>query len=316
MFDLTPSDFNVTIDYDLEEANARRRISNIKVPDSFDLKKNKKKYCLHQVEFPGTWQVDLLFSKNNCFFIAIEVNTRYVYAVRTNIYHPGTDERTKKPVMKVEKKTKTAIAKAMLKLMLKGWNPSLIISDGEKALKSKDMEKYIYKKKNIQHIIVPMVTDDMGNRTANHTSLGIIDRLTRTLKRWVYDRGWARDIIPFTEVDKFVEAYNNRNHSTLNKIFNQPTTPKEVHDDMEKEMYVIKYLLRKNKEIRQKNPGIEIPNDTLVKVYNQANSFGKRIRISRPDPYKVIGHYGNIYDIENTVTGKIEKAPRIWLEIL
>ena len=41
-----------------EDAHYVRPLPNIKVPNSFPLKYNKKKYSLHHVAFPGTWQID------------------------------------------------------------------------------------------------------------------------------------------------------------------------------------------------------------------------------------------------------------------
>ena len=93
-------------------------------------------------------------------------------------------------------------------------------------------------------------------------------------------------------------------------------TPTEVHNNMKLEMFVIEYLLKKNKEKRENNPKINIPLGTRVKVYNQPNSFGKRIRISKPDPYEVIHRNNNIYTIRNLTTNEIDKAPRIWLDYL
>lgn len=305
-----------TPDLDLVDPQAKRPVSNVYVPDSFDLKKNKKKYCLHQVEFPGTWQVDLMFSKNNCFLLAIEVNTRYLYAERTNIYVTEYNERAKKWEVKEAKKSAVALARAIFSLFRKGWNPTLIVSDSESALKSDDISKWIYKPYKIKHRTVPLIPDEFGKSTSNHTSLAIIDRVTRTLRRWVYDRGWSTNIIPKMEVEKFVERYNNRPHSTFKKIFEHDITPYEVHNDLRKEMYVIKHILTENAKIRKKHPDIVIPKGTKVKVYNQPNAFGKRTRISRPVPYEVVSNYSNIYNVKNTVTGEIMTVPRIWLEIL
>ena len=71
-----------------EDALYIRPLPNIKVPNSFPLKYNKKKYSLHHVAFPGTWQIDLMIGKNNtnCFLVAIEVNTRYLFIERTSTY--------------------------------------------------------------------------------------------------------------------------------------------------------------------------------------------------------------------------------------
>ena len=51
-------------------------------------------------------------------------------------------------------------------------------------------------------------------------------------------------------------------------------------------------------------------------VYNPPNSFGKRTRVAKPDPYEVISAGTGIYTVRNLTTNEIEKVPRIWLEYL
>ena len=209
-----------TPDEDVLDPKAKRIIGDVKVPDSFNLKENKKKYSLHHVAFPGTWQIDLMWSKNNCFLLAIEVNTRYLYATRTNIYVPKFDKKRNIWLKEEVKKSTIAVAKSFLDLLDKGWRPSLVISDSESSLNSEKMNNLIYTPFNIKHKTVPITHDENGKGTSNHTSLAIVDRVTRTIKKWVYDRGWNANIIPKEEVENFVKEYNNRPHSTLTKIFN------------------------------------------------------------------------------------------------
>ena len=71
---------------DLDASLPKYQFSSIKVPDSFPLKYNKKKYSLHHVAFPGTWQIDLMLGTENVYLVAIEVNTRYLLIERTRTY--------------------------------------------------------------------------------------------------------------------------------------------------------------------------------------------------------------------------------------
>ena len=308
--------FSEVPDEDVLEPNAIRKQSDIKIVDSFNIKENKKKYSLHHVAFPGTWQIDLMWSKNNCFLLAIEVNTRYLFATRTNIYVPKYDKINKIWAKEEVKKSTVAVAKAFFDLMDKGWNPSVVVSDSESSLNSKQMNKLVYERFKIEHRTVPLVKDENGTKTSNHTSLAIVDRVTRTIKKWVYDRGWNANIVPKEEVDKFLIEYNNRSHRTLKKIFGRETTPTEVHNNMEMEIKVMKHFFKKNEEVRKNQPGLKIPIGTRVKVYNPPNSFGKRTRVAKPDPYEVISAGTGIYTVRNLTTNEIEKVPRIWLEYL
>ena len=118
---------------------------------------------------------------------------------------------------------------------------------------------------------------------------------------------------------EFVAYYNNRPHSTLCGIFgNNKTTPKMVHENMEMEMIVIQHLLSENRKIRSFTPFFNIPNGTLVKLYNP--DVLKRSRITKIDPYKVVKSNGNIYTVKN-MNEKLkdqpeEQVPRIWLDYL
>ena len=134
---------------DLDAELPKYQFSSIKVPDSFPLKYNKKKYSLHHVAFPGTWQIDLMIGTNNVYLVAIEVNTRYLYMECTNTYVYGKDGNIvvdqKTGTYKIEQKSAYAIATAMSYLFRKGWNPSLLIGDSEGAFSSNKLNEKIYK---------------------------------------------------------------------------------------------------------------------------------------------------------------------------
>ena len=103
------------------------------------------------------------------------------------------------------------------------------------------------------------------------------------------------------------------------KMFsNKTTTPKMIHENMEIEMIVIQHILSENRKIRSFTPFFNIPNGTLVKLYNP--DVLKRSRITKIDPYKVVKSNGNIYTVKN-MNEKLkdqpeEQVPRIWLDYL
>ena len=301
-----------------------RALSKIKVPNSFPLKYNKKKYSLHHVAFPGTWQIDLMIGKNitNWFLVAIEVNTRYLLIERTSTYVYDTNckkVKDQKGNYLIECKSEYAITYAFLKLLNKGWNPSTIVCDREKAFGSNFLKNNFYKKLNIAYKPVYLYTDEEGKRHANHTSLAIVDRVIRSCRKWLEMKECKKQALPVKKVMEFVTYYNNRPHSKLCEIFNnKTTTPKMVHDNMEMEMVVIQYILLQNKQIRNTTPNLHIPDGALVKLYNP--DILKRSRITKIDPYQVVKSNGNIYTVKN-MNEKLkdqpeEQVPRIWLDYL
>ena len=317
-----------------EETPIPKTLSKIKVPDSFPLKFNKKKYSLHHVGFPGTWQIDIMFGQNNgkqiAFLVAIEVNTRYLFMEKTTTYRViGFDENGNE-IRKIDKRTGTwkiehkstyAVAQAMSFCLDRGWNPSTLIGDAEKAFVSDEMYLNIYNPHNITFKPVFLFTDEKGNLHSSHTSLAIVDRVIRSCRRWFTDRGYEADAFTTELINEFVKYYNKRPHSTLCKIFkSKEITPQMVHDNLEMEMYVMQHILGENRKIRssQWTRGMYIPNGTLVKLYNPPVPLLKRTRVTKIDPYRVVSSNNNIYTVhnDNVKDAPEEKVPRIWIDRL
>lgn len=279
----------------------------VRATQSFDINYNKKKYGLHHVGFPGTYQMDLMFSakRNNCFLVAIEVNTRYVFITRTNVKHEVDGEFIH------DQTSGFAIFYAMQKLFDQGWNPSIIKSDSEKGFISKFVRKNVYDHRGIRHQSVFRVADNYDKTQPMHTSLSIVDRFIKTLKRYFQDElGYLKGELPRDLVYQFVDYYNNeRKHSTLSKILNSPTTPADVHNDFKKEVLIIRDRLRRNKEIMRRH-GWYLPRGTKIKVYKGNNKFN-RISAVRPEKHVVLDNLRNIYLIGNPRTGETELISRI-----
>ena len=273
-----------------------------KTDRNFDYKKNKKLYALHHVSFPGSYQIDLFYSKNNCYLIAIEVNTRYLFITRTNINVKIKGKN------KIEKKSTLPIFLAMQNLFEQGWNPSIIRSDSESAFNSNFIKRFIYDKRKIIYEPVFRIKTDEGT-SPNHTSLAIVDRVIRTIKDHFYDEGYGK-LIPQKELYKFVSEYNKRPHKTLTKLLNNKTSPEMVHNDIKLEIQIIERLIYENNKIKEK-VGWQLPPGTIVKVMNDTDALGKRRRMTKIDPYEVVKNHNNLYIIRNTRTGEEEKTTRI-----
>ena len=310
---------------DLDTSLPKYQFSSIKVPDSFPLKYNKKKYSLHHVAFPGTWQIDLMIGTNNVYLVAIEVNTRYLYMECTNTYVYGKDGNIvvdqKTGTYKIEQKSAYAIATAMSYLFRKGWNPSLLIGDSEGAFSSNELNEKIYKPFKINFKKVYLFADETGKRHSNHTSLAIVDRVIRSCRKWFETMGYEKNRFGRNVMEQFVEEYNNRPHSTLCKIFkSKDITPTMVHEDMQMELFVMNHILKENRTIRENIRGWHIPNGALVKLYNPPIPLVKRTRVTKVDPYRVVSSNGNIYTVKNAnehlKSAPEEKYPRIWLDYL
>lgn len=317
-----------------EETPIPKTLSKIKVPDSFPLKFNKKKYSLHHVGFPGTWQIDIMFGQNNgkqiAFLVAIEVNTRYLFMEKTTTYRViGFDENGNE-IRKIDKRTGTwkiehkstyAVAQAMSFCLDRGWNPSTLIGDAEKAFVSDEMYLNIYNPHNITFKPVFLFTDEKGNLHSSHTSLAIVDRVIRSCRKWFETMGYEKNRFGRNVMEQFVEEYNNRPHSTLCKIFkSKDITPTMVHEDMQMELFVMNHILKENRKIRENIRGWHIPNGALVKLYNPPIPLVKRTRVTKVDPYRVVSSNGNIYTVKNAnehlKSAPEEKYPRIWLDYL
>lgn len=308
-----------------EEDNVKNKRVNKypRVPNSFEYKRIRKNYQLHHVAWPGTWQMDIMFSgrARNAYLVAINVNTRYLYIQRTNtyLYDPKTNKKILnnkgKPV--IEKKTDYAIVKAMARMFFLKWNPSTLVSDHEKGFNSKYIVNKVYRPMRIKHKNVYLYTDEEGNKHSNHTSLGMVDRVIRTCKDWIFARGWKKGFLPAREVMAFVKEYNNRPHSRLCKILKiKDATPDLVNSSTELEMMVIEYILNENREVKLNNQiDFVIPKGTIVKLYNP--EVGNRSGITKPDPYVVVSSNStNHYVVRNLNTDELEDVPRIWIDFL
>ena len=89
------------------------------------------------------------------YLLAINVNTRYLFAEPTNAeFDESKDEDG---IVKVSNSVKNEklCADTMIRLINRGWNPQYIESDGEGGFSSDYVGRVIYERYNIQHNTVP-----------------------------------------------------------------------------------------------------------------------------------------------------------------
>ena len=128
------------------------------------------------------------------YLLAINVNTKYLFAEPTNY---ELEEKEDEGIISVSNTVKNGIicADAMIRLITNGWNLKYIESDGESSFNSDYVKEVVYEQYNIQYCRVrrnyktqypKFMTNEYkkwNNRTEPmHTSLVIIDRVTRTIQ--------------------------------------------------------------------------------------------------------------------------------------
>lgn len=295
-----------------------------KIPSSFPLKENIKRFQLHRVAERNTWMIDLmeLYIKKKQplkYLIAINVNTKYLYAQILNVMISKTE------FSKDKLKATMSYLRALQKLIDKGMKVEHLIGDGEGAFKS-DESKMFYETHNIS--FSPVERQPKGaypdfmkyeQKKAKkteplHSSLGIVDRVIRTIRDMAYNMNIG--VITPEVMDEIVNQYNNAPHRGLSKWAGFSVTPKMVNDDPELENYIVRRILQANWEIKN-NVEFNINDGVNVKVYNMTDNKMKRRSVIRPGEFKVIGKKNGLYEVEgklNGVSGEPQLLPRYLLD--
>lgn len=272
----------------------------------FPLKQNIKRYQLHKVAKRGSYLIDLMFVDKLCYLIAININTRYLYAVLINNIIFDDKDNDDSKIQHFSKTSKDAVTfiNKLDQLIKSGVNIKHLTGDGEKAFNS-DLAKAYYISHNITWHTVPrlqmgtypdfmskeqkqMKTDPM------HGSLGIIDRVIRTIRDMAYNLQIGT-ITP-NVMKEIVNQYNNAPHKTLSKYAGFSVSPQMVNIDPDLEEYIVRRITQENYIIKCQ-PGFNIPLNTQVKVYNEHDSLMKRRSIIRPGIYHVIGFNNGLYEV-------------------
>ena len=286
---------------------------NTDKPSSFPLKDNKK-YHLHKVAPRNTYLIDIMIVRDLYYLVAINVNTRYLYVKLTNL-QVSEDEYSKE-----DRKSTIGYLNALRALMDKGMKIKYLQGDGEKAFNSDESNQF-YADNDIEFIPIERQVkgaypDFMrfeqlaGNKTTpTHSSLGIIDRVIRTLRDMAYNMKIS--LITPNIMDELVYQYNNAPHKTLSKLAGFSVSPQQVQDDPELEGFITRRICQENYNIKS-SPGFMLENNTNVKVYNQSDNMMKRRTKIQPGEFVVKGFNNGLFDVEGVVNGvnKIQKLPR------
>lgn len=146
----------------------------------------------------------------------------------------------------------------------------------------------------------------LANKTSPlHSSLGIIDRVIRTLRDMAYNMKIG--MITPNVMEDLVFQYNHAPHQTLSKYAGYPVSPQQVQNDHELENYIVRRIRQENYNIKN-SPGFKIEEGMNVKVYNETDKMLKRRSIIQPGEHKIIGFENGFYLVKS---GKnIQKLPR------
>ena len=307
----------------LKLLNPELKTGKEKIPSSFPLKENIKRFQLHRVAERNTWMIDLMeiYIKKKQplkYLIAINVNTKYLYAQILNVMISKTE------FTKDKLKATMSYLRALQKLIDKGMKVEHLIGDGEGAFKS-DESKMFYNSHNIS--FSPVARQPKGafpdfmkyeqNKAKKteplHSGLGIVDRVIRTIRDMAYNMNIG--VITPEVMDEIVNQYNNAPHRGLSQWAGFSVTPKMVDDDPELENYIVRRILQANWEIKN-NVEFNINEGVNVKVYNIVDNKLKRRSVIRPGEFKVIGKKNGLYEVEGKLNGenKTQLLPRYLLD--
>lgn len=293
------------LNLDLDEA-----VSSDTPTYTFPIKKNQK-FMLHAAAPSNTYLIDLMFEYQLCYLIAINVNTRYVYCTMLN-----QNVADKGGVSSKYLKTTNSIIRGLSKLLEQGWKPKLLKGDAEPGFLSQETIDFMAKfgctietvERQKKMVYDDFMAQNKNNKTEPlHSSLGIIDRVIRTLRDMAYTAKIPK-ITPDV-MDDLVYQYNNAPHETLSKMSGMECSPIMAQNDPDLEAHITRRILQKNYNIMNK-PGFHIPDFEYVKIYNGKDPMKKRRSIIQPGLWFINGFEYGKYHVVNAEDGEDQFLPR------
>ena len=274
------------------------------IKSSFNLKSNIKHYQLHKCSARNTWIIDFMFCDKLAYLVAINANTKYLYVELVN--RRVSDEE----YAKGDLKSAISFVKALLTMIEKGMNVRHLTGDGEKAFVSFEAQRF-YESRGIDFKPVPrqvmgaypdfMKKEQKAVKTDPlHGSLGIIDRVIRTIRDMAYNMQIG--VITPRDMDDIVNQYNNAPHKGLSKWAGFLVTPQMVNDDPELEDYIVRKICQENYNIMN-SPGFKLNEGAHVKVYNERDAMNKRRSIIQPGDFVINGFRNGLYEVNGIVNG-------------
>ncbi len=282
----------------LQNEDKSRPITENDSLNKFPLKKNKK-YQLHKVASPNSYLIDIMYCDKLLYLIAININTRYLFAELLNqkVGENGFSHN--------QLRTTKSVSNAFKKMLDKGMQVNYLSGDAEKAFLSmtkNELEKdYGIKWVPVKRMLMghyPSFMPKMRKRQKEdpmHSSLGIIDRVIRTLRDMAYNI--KVDVITPDIMEELVNQYNNAPHRTLSELAGYSVSPNDVQKNSNLENFIIRRICQNNFNVKSK-PGFKLEENQKVYVYNEKDSLMKRRAITQPGEYVVKEFVNGVYKIE------------------
>ena len=179
--------------------------------------------------------------------------------------------------------------KLTLSKFINDYKPMKLTSDQEKAF----TESSVLKLLTDNYVLLQTVPD------SNHSTLGIIDRLIRTLRDMNRPRDksnkqshdGAYQYINPTKMNKLLHQYNNTYHMAIG------CTPNDMHNNHKlEEEYIKKCFMQKAKQHSIKD--FELPSNTYVRYIVSRDPMKKRRYRVTHESFKIAGKQGNHYILE------------------
>ena len=289
------------------------------VSNYFPLKQNIKHYQLHKVRPRNSYIIDLMKSGKIYYLLAINANTRYLYAEPTNTIFDEDDEDG---IVKVSNSAKNEklCADVLLKLINKGVKIKYLESDGEGGFGSDYVKRIVYERHGIKYNQVrrqkktqyPSFMKDESDKWNKktdpiHGSLGIVDRVTRTIRDMAYNMKIG--VILPNDMNKIVEYYNNAPHKGLSKYAGFSVSPSMVQNDPQLEEWIARKIMQANYEVIN-GKGFKLKRGTKVKVYNEKDSLSKRRSVIQPGEFMILRFDKGLYRVKNKTDNSIQLVPR------
>jgi hypothetical protein len=283
-----------------------------RLPHWFPLKASTKKYALHHVAQPNTWNVDVVFFGRFAYYAFINMNTRFLYMIPANARINEADRIGQLLADAREATGMNYYVEALHEFLPK--HPHAVLrGDAEGAFATSDARiQSLYNQYGASFVRIGRLSLNTRRKQKTapyHSSLAVLDSVVRTLRNMAYNVGLGGDVDPL-DMRELVQQYNEAPHSTLTHYGpGFPISPPLAQKDSELESYICRELTRENMEVRRQQ-GFDLAVGTRCTVYNDISPMDKRRSATRPEIFSVVQYRCGRYRMKGEHTGSLIWLPR------
>lgn len=253
-----------------------------------------------------------MFERNVGYLICIEANSRFLYVTPLGRECFGDPNK----IMTQGQKSSISIIKALSSLINQGMKPTVLSGDAEKGFCSHETLNFL-QSHNIEWQPVSRMVDGLYPSYMNqpkttsplHSSLGIVDRIIRTLRDMAFQV--QREISPEI-IKELVSQYNNAPHLTLSKYAGINVSPAQMQNNSELYNFICRRISQANYNLVNQK-GFHLKENQEVVVYNNKDNLKKRRSITQPGRHFIIGFKQGKYLIKD-LKGNTQLLPRYRLD--